>query len=232
MASLTVATAARAGAGSIVVANRTPERAPPPGRAVRRDGDPARRARRGHRARRRARLLHGRDRRPDRRRRGLRRAGPTTRRSPSSTWPCLATSTRPSADLPGVRLIALETLAAELEDAPGGADVAGVRTIVAQELAAFLTARRSQSVTPTVVALRTMATGVVEAELARLDRAAARAGRRLACRGGEADPPRRREAAPPADRPRQGAGQRAPAPSPTPPRWPSCSRSTPRPSRP
>jgi glutamyl-tRNA reductase len=72
------------------------------------------------------------------------------------------------ADLPGVRLIALDTLAVELEAAPGGADVEGVRDIVAQELAAFLTARRSQSVTPTVVALRTMATGVVEAELARL----------------------------------------------------------------
>ncbi len=71
-------------------------------------------------------------------------------------------------ELPGVRLVALDTLAAELEDAPGGADVEGVRTIVSQELAAFLTARRSQSVTPTVVALRTMATGVVDAELARL----------------------------------------------------------------
>ena len=73
------------------------------------------------------------------------------------------------ADLPGVELIALDTLAAELEDAPGGADVDGVRSIVSQELAAFLTARRSQSVTPTVVALRTMATGVVDAELSRLD---------------------------------------------------------------
>jgi glutamyl-tRNA reductase len=72
------------------------------------------------------------------------------------------------ADLPGVRLIALDTLAAELEAAPGIGDVEGVRAIVGQELAAFLTARRSQSVTPTVVALRTMATGVVEAELARL----------------------------------------------------------------
>ena len=70
--------------------------------------------------------------------------------------------------LDGVHLVALDTLAAELEDAPGGADVEGVRTIVSQELAAFLTARRSQSVTPTVVALRTMATGVVEAEIARL----------------------------------------------------------------
>ncbi len=72
------------------------------------------------------------------------------------------------ADLPGVRLVALDTLAAELEESPGGADVGGVRDIVSQELAAFLTARRSQSVTPTVVALRTMATGVLESELARL----------------------------------------------------------------
>jgi glutamyl-tRNA reductase len=72
------------------------------------------------------------------------------------------------AELPGVRLIALDTLAEELESSAGGADVEGVRLIVGQELAAFLTARRSQSVTPTVVALRTMATGVVEAELARL----------------------------------------------------------------
>jgi len=72
------------------------------------------------------------------------------------------------AHIAGVHLIALDTLAAELENAPSGADVEGGRTIVAQELSAFLTARRSQSVTPTVVALRTMATGVVEAELARL----------------------------------------------------------------
>ncbi len=72
------------------------------------------------------------------------------------------------AHLSGVRLIALDNLAAELQDAPGGADVEGVRAIVAQELSAFLAARRSQSVTPTVVALRTMATGVVDAELTRL----------------------------------------------------------------
>ena len=70
--------------------------------------------------------------------------------------------------LDGVELIALETLAAELEQQAGSGDVDGVRDIVAQELAAFLAARSSQSVTPTVVALRTMATGVVENELARL----------------------------------------------------------------
>jgi len=73
------------------------------------------------------------------------------------------------ADLPGVRLIALDTLGEELRDVPAAAGIEGVRTIVAEELASFLTARNSQSVTPTVVALRTMATGVVQAELARLD---------------------------------------------------------------
>ncbi|MCW2828478.1 MAG: glutamyl-tRNA reductase [Marmoricola sp.] len=72
------------------------------------------------------------------------------------------------AGLPGVRLIALDTLAADLQDAPGGADVDGVRDIVAEELSAFLAARTMKSVTPTVVALRTMATGVVESELNRL----------------------------------------------------------------
>lgn len=72
-------------------------------------------------------------------------------------------------ELPGVRLVTLDTLARELGQAPGSADVAGVRAIVGQELTAFLTARRSQSVTPTVVALRSMATEVMQAELARLE---------------------------------------------------------------
>jgi len=72
------------------------------------------------------------------------------------------------ASLPGVELISLANMADELEQNAGSDDVEGVRSIVAQELAAFLTARRSQNVTPTVVALRTMATGVVEAELDRL----------------------------------------------------------------
>ena len=40
--------------------------------------------------------------------------------------------------------------------------------MVTEEVTAFLTARRSSEVTPTVVALRTMATGVVDAEVARL----------------------------------------------------------------
>lgn len=72
------------------------------------------------------------------------------------------------AELPGISLIGLSRLAEELQRGPTGLDVAAVKEIVAEEVAAFLTARRSASVTPTVVALRTMATGVVEAEVERL----------------------------------------------------------------
>jgi glutamyl-tRNA reductase len=72
------------------------------------------------------------------------------------------------ADEPGVRLVNLAVLAADLEGSGERAEVADVRAIVAEELTAYLAARRSANVTPTVVALRTMATGVVEAELRRL----------------------------------------------------------------
>ena len=71
-------------------------------------------------------------------------------------------------ELPGVMLIDLARLADAVNEGNGAADVAAVRDIVSQELAAFLTARRSANVTPTVVALRTMATGVVDAEVDRL----------------------------------------------------------------
>ncbi len=71
-------------------------------------------------------------------------------------------------ELPGVRLISLANLAEQVNDTEVGADVSAVRGIVSQELSAFLTARRAANVTPTVVALRTMATGVVEAEMERL----------------------------------------------------------------
>ncbi|GAB2735709.1 glutamyl-tRNA reductase [Nocardioides pakistanensis] len=72
------------------------------------------------------------------------------------------------AELPGISLVGLARLAEELHDGPTGSDVAAVKDIVQQEISAFLAARRSASVTPTVVALRTMATGVVEAEVDRL----------------------------------------------------------------
>ncbi|MCW2793940.1 MAG: glutamyl-tRNA reductase [Nocardioides sp.] len=70
--------------------------------------------------------------------------------------------------LPGVTLINLADLAAELHESDAGREVEEVRRIVTQEVAAFLAARRQASVTPTVVALRSMATSVVDAEMERL----------------------------------------------------------------
>jgi glutamyl-tRNA reductase len=73
------------------------------------------------------------------------------------------------ADLPGVTLIGLKQLGAMLQHTEVGREVVEVRRIVADEVASFLAARRQSSVTPTVVALRSMATSVVDAEMARLD---------------------------------------------------------------
>jgi glutamyl-tRNA reductase len=72
------------------------------------------------------------------------------------------------AELPGVSLIGLARLAEEINEDSSAGNVRAVREIVTQEITAFLAARRSANVTPTVVALRTMATGVVEAEVDRL----------------------------------------------------------------
>jgi glutamyl-tRNA reductase len=70
-------------------------------------------------------------------------------------------------DLPGVRVIGMD----ELRGTGGGAgadDVAAVRAIVEEEFAAYGSAVRAARVTPTVVALRTKAATVVDAELSRL----------------------------------------------------------------
>ena len=56
----------------------------------------------------------------------------------------------------------------ELRGLEATAGVDDVRTIVGQEISAFLAVRRQASVTPTVVALRSMATSVVDAEMERL----------------------------------------------------------------
>jgi glutamyl-tRNA reductase len=73
-------------------------------------------------------------------------------------------------ELPGVTLVTLADLADDLRESDAGAEVDAVRTIVTDEVAAFLSARRQSGVTPTVVALRTMATSVVESEMERLQR--------------------------------------------------------------
>jgi glutamyl-tRNA reductase len=74
------------------------------------------------------------------------------------------------ADLPGVTLVTLTDLGEVLRDSEAGAEVEAVRTIVTDEVEAFVSARSRAGMTPTVVALRSMATGVVESEMARLDR--------------------------------------------------------------
>jgi glutamyl-tRNA reductase len=73
------------------------------------------------------------------------------------------------ADQPDVSLVTLSDLVDDLRDSEAGVEVDAVRTIVAGEVEAFLSARRQAGMAPTVVALRTMATGVVESEMARLE---------------------------------------------------------------
>lgn len=73
------------------------------------------------------------------------------------------------ADQPHVTLVNIAQLAEVLEGSQGGREVAEVKDIVASEVAAYLNARREIAVTPTVVALRSMASTVVDTELARLD---------------------------------------------------------------
>lgn len=73
-----------------------------------------------------------------------------------------------AARIPGVTLITL----ADLVGTAGGseADIDEVRRIVGEETGSFEATRRAASVAPTVVALRAMASGLVDAELARLER--------------------------------------------------------------
>ncbi|MEU9572996.1 glutamyl-tRNA reductase [Streptomyces massasporeus] len=71
--------------------------------------------------------------------------------------------------LAGVRLVDIESLAEASAGAPMAADVDQVRRIVSEEVAAFGAALRAAHITPTVVALRTMAADVVAGEIARLD---------------------------------------------------------------
>jgi glutamyl-tRNA reductase len=70
-------------------------------------------------------------------------------------------------ELPDVSLIDLARLAGQVNE-DESEDIAAVREIVADEITAFLAARTSATVKPTVVALRTMATAIVDAEMERL----------------------------------------------------------------
>jgi len=71
-------------------------------------------------------------------------------------------------EIDGVALVDLDRLSSILAGEDRAADVEAVRGIVADEVAAFLGWQRAVTVAPTVVALRSMAAEVVQAELARL----------------------------------------------------------------
>jgi glutamyl-tRNA reductase len=71
--------------------------------------------------------------------------------------------------LPHVTLIDMAVLATRAADSEVVADVAAVRAIVEGEVNTFLAAKSASRVTPTVVALRGMATEIVQAESARLE---------------------------------------------------------------
>ncbi|WP_086822038.1 glutamyl-tRNA reductase [Allokutzneria sp. NRRL B-24872] len=73
-----------------------------------------------------------------------------------------------AAEVPGVRVVDLESLQARLSDAEAGADTRLATELVAEEVRAYLAAQRSAAVTPTVTALRRRAAEVVDAELLRL----------------------------------------------------------------
>ena len=72
------------------------------------------------------------------------------------------------AELAGVSLIGLPEIAASLAHTPVAVEVAAVERLIAAEVAAFGSARDADRVAPTVVALRSMATGVIASELERL----------------------------------------------------------------
>lgn len=72
-------------------------------------------------------------------------------------------------DVEGVELVDLIVLSQLAANAELAADVQQVRSIVEDEVRTFLAAKAASHITPTVVALRTMATDVVQAEQSRIE---------------------------------------------------------------
>lgn len=72
------------------------------------------------------------------------------------------------AELAGATLVDLEALRAAGGDASNAADIEAVRGIVAEEVAGYLSEQRAAEVAPTVAALRSKASEVVDGELERL----------------------------------------------------------------
>ena len=72
-------------------------------------------------------------------------------------------------EVPGVTLLDLDALARRLEQRDTPDAVEAARQLVAQEVHSFLLAQRTAELVPTVAALRTWASEVVDLELQRLD---------------------------------------------------------------
>lgn len=71
--------------------------------------------------------------------------------------------------LEGVDLVDLAVLSSRAANAELASDVVQVRSIVEDEVRTFLAAKAASHITPTVVALRTMATDIVDKEQARIE---------------------------------------------------------------
>ena len=103
-------------------------------------------------------------------------AARTAARWPCATSGCPATSTRRSPRCPASRSSTWSSLQRRLAPQRARARPSPrAQELVAEEAQAYLAAQRSAEVTPTVTALRRRASEVVDAELLRLRRAAARA---------------------------------------------------------
>ncbi|MDX6287421.1 MAG: glutamyl-tRNA reductase [Frankiales bacterium] len=76
---------------------------------------------------------------------------------------------RTAQDVAGVTITDLDDLSAVLAAAETADDVTAAKAIVTEEVGAFLAGQHSERVAPTVVALRSKAAEVVDAELLRLD---------------------------------------------------------------
>jgi glutamyl-tRNA reductase len=72
-------------------------------------------------------------------------------------------------ELDGIDLVDLVVLSQAAANAELAADVRQVQTIVESEVRTFLAAKAASHITPTVIALRTMATDIVAAEQARIE---------------------------------------------------------------
>ena len=112
----------------------------------------------------------------------------------------------------GITLVNLDRLVVDQHDAASVVEIEAARRLVQAEVSDFLGVRRAAQVAPTVVALRTMASDVVAAELRRLETRLPGLDDHERERGAAHRPPDRGQAAARPDRPGPGAVHRSRGP--------------------